>query len=68
MAALRNIMIGLMRGAGYTTIAATCPRCASQPAFAPALLSIAREHCMALLPNPLLDEPDKPCMVVLAYD
>jgi hypothetical protein len=32
MAVLRNTAIGLMRGAGYTNIAAACRRFAAQPA------------------------------------
>jgi predicted transposase YbfD/YdcC len=44
MAALRNTVIGLMRGAGYTNIAATCRRFAAQPALALALIGIALEN------------------------
>jgi hypothetical protein len=44
MAALRNTVIGLRRGAGYTHIAATCRRFAAQPALALALIGIALEN------------------------
>jgi hypothetical protein len=40
MAALRNTVIGLMRWAGYTNIAATCRHFAAQPASALALIGI----------------------------
>jgi hypothetical protein len=44
MAALRNTVIGLMRWAGYTNIAAACRRCAAQPRVALHLLGIALEN------------------------
>jgi predicted transposase YbfD/YdcC len=44
MAALRNTVIGLMRGAGYTNIAAACRRFAAQPALALALIGIELEN------------------------
>jgi hypothetical protein len=44
MAALRNTVMGLMRRAGYTNIAATCRRLAAQPALALALIGIELEN------------------------
>jgi predicted transposase YbfD/YdcC len=44
MAALRNTVIGLMRQAGDTNIAAACRRFAAQPALALALMGIALEN------------------------
>jgi predicted transposase YbfD/YdcC len=44
MAALRNTVIGLMRRAGYTNIAAACRRFAAQPALALALIGIELEN------------------------
>jgi predicted transposase YbfD/YdcC len=44
MAALRNTVIGLMRGVGYTNIAAACRRFAAQPALALALIGIELEN------------------------
>jgi predicted transposase YbfD/YdcC len=44
MAALRNTVIGLMRWAGYTNIAATCRRFAAQPRAALHLIGIALEN------------------------
>jgi predicted transposase YbfD/YdcC len=44
MAALRNTVIGLMRGAGHTNIAAACRRCAAQPRAALHLIGIALEN------------------------
>jgi predicted transposase YbfD/YdcC len=44
MAALRNTVIGLMRQAGYTNIAAACRRFAAQPALALALIGIELEN------------------------
>jgi hypothetical protein len=44
MAALRNTVIGLIRGAGYTNIAAACRRFAAQPALALALIGIELEN------------------------
>ena len=44
MAALRNTAIGLLRWAGYTTIAAACRRLAAQPAQALALIGIEFEN------------------------
>jgi predicted transposase YbfD/YdcC len=44
MAALRNTVIGLMRWAGYTNIAAACRRFAAQPAAALHLIGIALEN------------------------
>ena len=41
MAALRNTVIGLMRQAGHTNIAAACRRFAAQPTLALALMGIA---------------------------
>ena len=49
MAALRHTVIGRMRRAGSTNIAAACRRFAAQPAFALALIGIALENCMALV-------------------
>jgi hypothetical protein len=40
MAGLRNTVIGLMRWAGYTNIAAACSRFAAQPALALELIGI----------------------------
>jgi predicted transposase YbfD/YdcC len=44
MAALRNTVIGLLRWAGHTNIAAACRRLAAQPAQALALIGIALEN------------------------
>jgi hypothetical protein len=44
MAALRNTVIGLLRRAGYTNIAAACRRFAAQPALALALIGIELEN------------------------
>jgi predicted transposase YbfD/YdcC len=44
MAALRNTVIGLMRQAGHTNIAAACRRFAAQPTLALALMGIALEN------------------------
>jgi predicted transposase YbfD/YdcC len=44
MAALRNTVIGLMRWAGYTNIAAACRRFAAQPRAALHLIGIALEN------------------------
>jgi len=44
MAALRNTAIGLLRGAGYSNIAAACRQMAAQPAQALALLGIELEN------------------------
>jgi hypothetical protein len=44
MAALRNTVIGLMRWAGYTNIAAACRRFAAQPAAALHLIGVALEN------------------------
>ena len=44
MAALRNTVIGLMRWAGYTNIAAACRRFAAQPALALELIGIELEN------------------------
>jgi hypothetical protein len=44
MAALRNTVIGLMRQAGHTNIAATCRRFAAQPTLALALMGITLEN------------------------
>lgn len=44
MAGLRNTVIGLMRRAGYTNIAAACRRFAAQPAFALELIGIQLEN------------------------
>ena len=44
MAALRNTVIGLMRQASYTNIAAACRRFAAQPALALALIGIELEN------------------------
>jgi predicted transposase YbfD/YdcC len=44
MAALRNTVIGLMRWAGYTNIAAACRRFAAQPSAALHLIGIALEN------------------------
>lgn len=44
MAALRNTVIGLLRGAGYTNIAAACRRLAAQPDQALALIGITLEN------------------------
>jgi len=44
MAALRNTVIGLMRWAGYTNIAAACRCFAAQPVLALALIGIALEN------------------------
>jgi predicted transposase YbfD/YdcC len=44
MAALRNTVIGLMRQAGYTNIAAACRRFAAQPELALALIGIELEN------------------------
>ena len=44
MAGLRNTVIGLMRWAGYTNIAAACRRFAAQPALALELIGITLEN------------------------
>jgi predicted transposase YbfD/YdcC len=44
MAARRNTVLGRMRGAGYTTMAAACRRCAAQPRAALHLIGIALEN------------------------
>lgn len=44
MAALRNTVMGLLRWAGHTNIAAACRRLAAQPAQALALIGIALEN------------------------
>jgi hypothetical protein len=44
MAALRNTVIGLMRKAGYTNIAAACRRFAAQPAVALELIGLPLEN------------------------
>ena len=44
MAALRNTVIGLMRWAGHTNIAAACRRFAAQPQAALHLIGIALEN------------------------
>jgi hypothetical protein len=44
MAGLRNTVIGLMRWAGYTNIAAACRRFAAQPALALELIGISLEN------------------------
>jgi predicted transposase YbfD/YdcC len=44
MAALRNTVVGLMRGAGYTNIAVACRRFAAQPQAALHLIGIALEN------------------------
>ena len=44
MAALRNTVIGLMRWAGYTNMAAACRRFAAQPRAALRLIGIALEN------------------------
>lgn len=44
MAALRNTAIGLLRGAGYSNIAAACRQMAAQPAQALALIGLALEN------------------------
>jgi predicted transposase YbfD/YdcC len=44
MAALRNTVVGLMRWAGYTKIAAACRRFAAQPQAALHLIGIALEN------------------------
>jgi predicted transposase YbfD/YdcC len=44
MAALRNTVIGLMHGAGYTNIAAACRRFAAQPRAALHLIGIILEN------------------------
>jgi predicted transposase YbfD/YdcC len=44
MAAFRNTVIGLLRWAGYTNIAAACRRCAAQPALALDLIGITLEN------------------------
>jgi predicted transposase YbfD/YdcC len=44
MAACRNTVIGLLRWAGYTNIAAACRRCAAQPALALDLIGITLEN------------------------
>jgi len=41
---LRNTAIGLLRGAGYTNIAAACRRLAAQPALALRLIGIELEN------------------------
>jgi hypothetical protein len=49
MAALRNTVIGLMRWAGHTNIAAACRRFAAQPRAALHLIGITLENCMTLV-------------------
>jgi len=44
LTALRNTAIGLIRGAGYTNIAAACRRLAAQPALALRLIGIELEN------------------------
>jgi predicted transposase YbfD/YdcC len=44
MAAFRNTVIGLLRWAGHTNIAAACRRCAAQPTLALELIGIALEN------------------------
>ena len=44
MAALRNTVIGLMRWAGHTNIAAACRRFAAQPRTALHLIGLALEN------------------------
>lgn len=44
MAALRNTVIGLMRWAGYTNMAAACRHFAAQPTAALRLIGIALEN------------------------
>jgi hypothetical protein len=44
MAALRNTVIGLMRWAGYTNMAAACRRFAAQPTAALHLIGITLEN------------------------
>lgn len=44
LAAFRNTVIGLLRWAGYTNIAAACRRFAAQPTLALALIGIAWEN------------------------
>jgi predicted transposase YbfD/YdcC len=44
MAALRNTVIGLMRCAGYTNIAAACRQCAAQPRAALHLIGMTLEN------------------------
>jgi hypothetical protein len=47
MAALRNLIIGLMRSTGETNIAAACRRFAAQPGAALALIGIPpRIECL----------------------
>src|SRR4029450_7260340 len=48
MAALRNPVIGLIRWAGHTNIAAACRRFAAQPQAALHLIGIVVENCMTL--------------------
>ena len=47
-AALRNTVIGLIRWAGHTNIAAACRRFAAQPQAALHLIGIVLENCMTL--------------------
>jgi hypothetical protein len=44
MAALRNTTIGLLRWAGYSTMAAACRRFAAQPDLALTLIGIKLEN------------------------
>jgi hypothetical protein len=44
MVGLRNTVIGLMRWAGYTNIAAACRRFAAQPALSLELIDILLEN------------------------
>jgi hypothetical protein len=44
MAALRNTVVGLMRWAGYTNMAAACRRFAAQPRAALHLIGIELEN------------------------
>jgi predicted transposase YbfD/YdcC len=60
MAALRNTVVGLMRQAGYTNMAAACRRFAAPPAFALALIGIALENCMTLVPPAGQSHQDSP--------
>lgn len=48
MAALRNTVLGLIRWAGHTNMAAACRRVAAQPQAALHLIGITLENCMAL--------------------
>ena len=48
MAALRNMVIGLMRWAGHTNIAAVCRRFTTQSKAALPFIGIDLENCMPL--------------------